>query len=147
MTAAVAEKFAHLTSADGARAADDSSTMPGEDPEHDPEPLKLPTLAAYNLRVKNTKRSLSTLKTVWGTMLMQVSGLGPEMAQAIIDEYPTPSALNAAYWRCGGGKQAAGLLAGLHTSRTHTVGKVVSEKVYSSLFGHSLTPLATQPSR
>jgi hypothetical protein len=37
------------------------------------------------------------------------------------------------------------LLAGLHTSRNHTVGKVVSEKVFTSLFGHSLTGLAAAP--
>ena len=40
------------------------------------EPLVPPTLAEYNLRVKNAKRSLSTLKAVFATMLMQ-AGLAP----------------------------------------------------------------------
>lgn len=159
---AVAERYAHLTAADSAAAAAALAAARGDDANGDAngdggdarltrgergEPLVPPTLAEYNLCVKNAKRSLSTLKTVWGTMLMQVAGLGPEMAQAIIDAYPTPSALNVAYGACGGGKQAAGLLAGLHTSRTHTVGKVVSERVFTSLFGHSLTPLAAAAPR
>ena len=135
LTAAITERYANLTAADGAMASGSTDGV-------DPEPLVPPTLDEYNTRVKNVKRSLATLKTVWGTMLMQVDGLGPDIAQAIIDVYPTPAALHSAYVICGGGKAAAALLADLRTSRTRSVGKTVSERVYTSLFGGSLTPIA-----
>ena len=129
MTVAARELYANLTAADGA--------TPSRDESHAP-----PTLAEYNASLVAAKRGLSTLKTVWGSMLMQVSGLGPEMAQAIIERFPTPSSLERAYAQCGGGDAAANLLAPVRTSTTRTVGTAVSRRVYASLFGHEATPLA-----
>lgn len=129
MTVAARELYANLTAADGA--------TPSRDESHAP-----PTLAEYNASLVAAKRGLSTLKTVWGSMLMQVSGLGPEMAQAIIERFPTPSSLERAYAQCGGGDAAADLLAPVRTSTTRTVGTAVSRRVYASLFGHEATLLA-----
>ena len=129
MTVATRHLYANLTAADAAPASRDESHAP-------------PTLAEYNASLVAAKRGLSTLKTVWGSMLMQVSGLGPEMAQAIIERFPTPSSLERAYARCGGGDAAANLLAPVPTSTSRTVGAVVSRRVYASLFGHEATPLA-----
>jgi len=39
-----------------------------------------PTMTEFNARVRDDKRSLCSLRNVWGTMLMQVPGLGPELA-------------------------------------------------------------------
>ena len=88
MTVAARELYANLTAADGA--------TPSRDESHAP-----PTLAEYNASLVAAKRGLSTLKTVWGSMLMQVSGLGPEMAQAIIERFPRRRR-SSAYAQCGG---------------------------------------------
>jgi hypothetical protein len=99
-------------------------------------------LAEYNANLVVAKRSLSTLKNVWGSMLMSTTGLGPEYAQAITDRFPTPGALNAAYADAGSAEAAAALLAHTPVSGNRTVGPVVSKRVYATLFGHELAPLA-----
>ena len=146
MTAAVADALARLTAADAfdARAAATWSKKPGrEDNEEDaseelPEPSVPPTIAAFNANLKCLKQNASSLKTTWGTMLMQVTGVGPEAAHAVIDEYPTPDALDRAYRRVGLGDEAANLLATIALGQGRTVGPVASKRVYASLFGYPL---------
>jgi hypothetical protein len=50
--------------------------------------------------------------------------------------------LNAAYINAGSAEAAASLLASTPVSGNRTVGPVVSKRVYATLFGHELTPLA-----
>ena len=135
MTLAMRERFARMRAEDGAAARPPS----GDDEDDRREPL---TLAEYNANLVVAKRSLSTLKNVWGSMLMSTTGLGPEYAQAITDRFPTPGALNAAYINAGSAEAAASLLASTPVSGNRTVGPVVSKRVYATLFGHELTPLA-----
>ena len=97
-----------------------------------------PTIAAFNANLKRLKQNASSLKTTWGTMLMQVTGVGPEAAHAVIDEYPTPDALDRAYRRVGLGDEAANLLATIALGQGRTVGPVASKRVYASLFGYPL---------
>ena len=85
LTAAVAERHAHLTAADSAAAAAAAAagmdhTDTGAAAAAAAKELLPPTMTEFNARLRDAKRSLSTLKTVWGTMLMQVPGLGPEIA-------------------------------------------------------------------
>ena len=135
MTLAMRERFARMRAEDGAAARPPS----GDEEDDRREPL---TLTEYNANLVVAKRSLSTLKNVWGSMLMSTTGLGPEYAQAITDRYPTPGALNTAYINAGSAEAAASLLASTPVSGNRTVGPVVSKRVYATLFGHELTPLA-----
>ena len=135
MTLAMRERFARMRAEDGAAARPPS----GDEEDDRREPL---TLTEYNANLVVAKRSLSTLKNVWGSMLMSTTGLGPEYAQAITDRFPTPGALNAAYINAGSAEAAASLLASTPVSGNRTVGPVVSKRVYATLFGHELTPLA-----
>jgi ERCC4-type nuclease len=134
MTVAMTDLYGSLTSSDGAKPALCSS---GDTTDHLPIPLQ-----EYNARLTNTKRSLSTLRNVWGGMLMAVPGLGPEIAQGIIDNYPTPFSLNMAYGKCASKETASALLQSLPLTGNRTVGPLVSKKVFTSLFGHELTPRA-----
>ena len=134
MTVAMTDLYGSLTSSDGAKPALCSS---GDTTDHLPIPLQ-----EYNARLTNTKRSLSTLRNVWGGMLMAVPGLGPEIAQGIIDKYPTPFSLNMAYGKCASKETASALLQSLPLTGNRTVGPLVSKKVFTSLFGHELTPRA-----
>ena len=137
MTLAMRDRFALARAEDGAAAR---AIRSGD--EEDARRLTPLTLAEYNANLVVAKRSLSTLKNVWGSMLMSTTGLGPEYAQAITDRFPTPGALNAAYADAGSAEAAAALLAHTPVSGNRTVGPVVSKRVYATLFGHELTPLA-----
>jgi crossover junction endonuclease MUS81 len=137
MTLAMRDRFALARAEDGAAAR---AIRSGD--EEETRRLTPLTLAEYNANLVVAKRSLSTLKNVWGSMLMSTTGLGPEYAQAITDRFPTPGALNAAYADAGSAEAAAALLAHTPVSGNRTVGPVVSKRVYATLFGHELTPLA-----
>ena len=71
-------------------------------------------------------------------MVRQGTGGGREAAHAVIDEYPTPDALDRAYRRVGLGDEAANLLATISLGQGRTVGPVASKRVYASLFGYPL---------
>ena len=72
---------------------------------------------------------------------MQVSGLGVEIATAIIRRYPTPGHLRRAYDRCmPDSTAAADLLATLPSSKSRTVGNAVSRAIFTQLFGCVFTP-------
>ena len=135
MTTALSERYAKLTYADSAAAAAERDV--DEDAGVVAEDAVPPTLEAFKRALVAQKRSQTTLKTTWGTMLMQVPGLGPEMAGEIIERYPTPSSLRDAYDACDTHAAAAGLLSGIKTSEARSVGPVVSKRVLTSLFGRS----------
>ena len=105
MTRALADMYAHLTRDDSAEVLCDVSTCPNQAVDWDfvvKEEVVLmpPTLREFNQRMKHAKQQKLTVKNVWGSMLMQVSGLGVEIATAIIRIYPTPGHLRRAYVRC-----------------------------------------------
>tara|TARA_B110000977_G_scaffold7481_1_gene10288 strand:- start:5384 stop:8206 length:2823 start_codon:yes stop_codon:yes gene_type:complete len=147
MTVAMRELYGGLRESDGMKLGDGGvnggvtgtgTSNASATSSHLPIPL-----TTYNANLTKTKRSLSTLRNVWGSMLMSTPGLGPEIAQAVIDRYPTPSSLNTAYLQCGADKEkAVTLLQGLSLTGNRTVGPLISKRVFVTLFGHELTPLA-----
>jgi crossover junction endonuclease MUS81 len=142
MTTAIRDRYAPLRREDGAEAKRDASVRAAEGAAACAERATPLTLEEYNSNLSREKRSLSTLRNVWGSMLMSVSGLGPENAQAIVDLFPTPSSLHAAYALMDSPESASLLLASTRVSEHRTIGPVLSKRVYASLFGNQLTPLA-----
>lgn len=146
MTRALADMYAHLTRDDSSEVLCDVSTCPNQAADWDfvvKEEVVLmpPTLREFNQRMKHAKQQKLTVKNVWGSMLMQVSGLGVEIATAIIKRYPTPGHLRRAYVRCMPDSTAAeDLLATLPSSKSRTVGNAVSRAIFTQLFGFVFTP-------
>ena len=146
MTRALADMYAHLTRDDSSEVLCDVSTCPNQAADWDlvvkeevvPMPL---TLWEFHQRMKHAKQQKLTVKNVWGSMLMQVSGLGVEIATAIIRRYPTPGHLRRAYVRCMPDSTAAeDLLATLPSSKSRTVGNAVSRAIFTQLFCFVFTP-------
>ena len=146
MTKALADRYAHLSHDDSSEFLRVASTGPNRTAEQDVivrdqgEPMP-PTLREFNQRMKHARQRKRTVKNVWGSMLMQVSGLGVEIATAIIRRYPTPGHLRRAYDRCmPDSTAAADLLATLPSSKNRTVGNAVSRAIFTQLFGCVFIP-------
>ena len=99
------------------------------------------TFEEFKGHVKEQVAGTTTLHDVWGRMLFEIPGLGPETVAMIVEAYPTPWSLWEAYkgvegrgGRVGGGVEAAeGLLCDLRASGKR-VGPEKSKKVYRLLF-------------
>ncbi len=109
-------------------------------PQQLPEQLQ-PTLEQFKARVKGLKRK--TVREMWCEMLLAQDGLGPEMALAISQAYPTPRALFDRYREVvvaavaqgrSGTAAAQELLRDVKSSKGRSVGSGLSKKVYDNLF-------------
>jgi len=99
---------------------------------------------AFKAHMKECNEGSTTLHDVWGRMLAEVSGLGPEGVAAVLESYPTPAALFKAYRDAilqgmregrGGVAVAEALLSGLRTANgTRGIGPDKARKVYRELF-------------
>lgn len=63
--------------------------------------------------------------------------MGPELAEAILKDYPTAHSLREAFLRAGSRQAAQALLAPLKLG-LRTVGPVAAKNVFDLLFGNSM---------
>jgi crossover junction endonuclease MUS81 len=92
-----------------------------------------PTFGEFLQAVAAVRREAKSVRALWGLMLTQVPGVGGDVAEAVLWEYATPSALHDAYaaaLRSGGRDAARSLLAPLRTSAVKTVGPVLASRMY-----------------
>lgn len=86
--------------------------------------------------VKVEKNMVGLLK-VWKQQLLQFKNISPDIAQAIIAEYPSPLLLRKAYQKCSTEKEAVKLLENIVVRRgagvletTRRVGKELSRRIF-----------------
>jgi crossover junction endonuclease MUS81 len=89
-----------------------------------------PMFAAFAATVAAVRREAKTARALWGLMLTQVPGVGGDVAEAVLWEYATPSALRDAYAATAGRDARRAMLAPLRTSAVKTVGPVLSARIY-----------------
>ena len=94
-------------------------------------PEKCPTFQQFCSAVTAAKAENKTVHALWGRMLTQIHGVGGEVAEAVVCQYPTPSALFDAYARCPSVGAARDLLAGIKTSAVKSVGLPLSTRIHS----------------
>ena len=84
-----------------------------------------------------SKPKTFTAKRLFGMMLRQIQGCSADRAQAILEVYPTPAALCAAYDALGDtrGRDGPGLLRNLQIPRQrNTLGPTVSAAIYNTFY-------------
>ena len=110
--------------------------------------VRLMTYSEWKDHVEIVTKGATTVHDLWGLMLMQVPGLGPETISTIIHHYPTPMSLYMAYrevkMRDGGGggrewvSRGERMLVGLKPREGggggREVGPEKSKKVFNMLF-------------
>ena len=84
--------------------------------------------------VAAAKAENKTVHALWGRMLTHISGVGGEVAEAVVYEYPTPSALFDAYARCPSVGAARDLLAPITTSAVKSIGAQLSAQIHEFVF-------------
>ena len=84
--------------------------------------------------VAAAKAENKTVHALWGRMLTHISGVGGEVAEAVVYEYPTPSALFDAYARCPSVGAARDLLAPIKTSAVKSIGAQLSAHIHEFVF-------------
>ena len=80
--------------------------------------------------VAAAKAENKTVHALWGRMLTHVNGVGGEVAEAVVWEYPTPSSLFDAYARCPSVGAARDLLAPIKTSAVKSIGNQLSARIH-----------------
>jgi ERCC4-type nuclease len=99
---------------------------------------------AFKEHMRQQNQGSTTVHDIWGRMLIEVPGLGPEAASVILHNYPVPKLLYEDYRKAlvegiasgrGGTVVAQGLLAGLRGENGgRSIGPDKAKKVYQALF-------------
>lgn len=89
-----------------------------------------PSFQQFCDAVAAAKAENKSVRALWGRMLTQVYGVGGEVAEAVVWQYPTPSALFDAYARCPSVGAARDLLASIKTSAVKSVGLPLSARIH-----------------
>jgi ERCC4-type nuclease len=84
--------------------------------------------------VAAAKAENKTVHALWGRMLTHINGVGGEVAEAVVWEYPTPSSLFDAYTRCPSVGAARDLLAPIKTSAVKSIGTQLSAHIHDFVF-------------
>lgn len=83
-------------------------------------------------QTKGAKITNWTVREMFAKHLIQITGMSDKRVAVILKEYPTLSALIAAYKRCNTDKEREGLLAKLKIPDTNrTIGPAISKRVYT----------------
>jgi crossover junction endonuclease MUS81 len=90
-----------------------------------------PSFTQFADAVAAVRREAKTVRALWGLMLTQVPGVGGDVAEAILFDFPTPSALRDAYAAAPSREAARALLTHLKTSAVKTIGPVVSARIHA----------------
>ena len=90
-----------------------------------------PTFEAFTAAVAAAKQENKTVRALWGHMLTHIPGVGGEVAEAVLWEHPTPSALLAAFEAAGSVDAARVLLAPLKTCAVKTIGPVLASRIHA----------------
>jgi len=90
-----------------------------------------PTYEAFVAAVGAAKHENKTVRALWGHMLTHIPGVGGEVAEAVLWEYPTPSSLVRGFEAAGSREAARALLAPLKTTAVKTVGPVLAARIHA----------------
>jgi len=80
------------------------------------------------------KRANMDAGTTWQAMLATITGVSAKKARCIVDSYPTPSSLCAAYRTCTTDKETESLIADIQCG-DRKIGKALSQRVASTIMG------------
>ena len=103
----------------------------------------LPSFDAFKQHMRNANQGSTTLHDVWGRMLCEVPGLGPDAVAAILAAYPVPKDLFKAYREAliegirngrGGQVMAESVLVGIQADGGRAIGPDKAKKVFQNLF-------------
>jgi crossover junction endonuclease MUS81 len=90
-----------------------------------------PSFAQFSDAVAAVRREAKTVRALWGLMLTQLPGVGGDVAEAILFDFPTPSALRDAYAAAPSREAQRALLANLKTSAVKTIGPILSARIHA----------------
>lgn len=107
-----------------------------------PDGEPCPTIAQWEARVAECRREAKSARILFGSMLTQIPKVGTDIAEAILNEYPTAHALREGFRRAGSREAARGMLASIKIG-TRTVGPAAARSVFDLLFGNSMYTAAT----
>lgn len=108
-----------------------------------PSPAPLPSFTAFKQHMRDVNQGTTTLHDIWGRMLCEVPGLGPDAVAAILDAFPVPKALFTAYRAAliegirngrGGQVMAESVLVGVQAEGGRAIGPDKAKKVFQHLF-------------
>lgn len=100
---------------------------------------------AFKDHMRQCNQGSTTVHDIWGRMLVEIPGLGPDAASVILHNYPVPKLLYNDYEKAlqegiqsgrGGVSVASGLLVGLkgENGQGRAIGPDKAKKVYQALF-------------
>ncbi len=135
MTEAVVQLYSNLTTTRSNTNSGTTTTTP----------TTTLTFDAFKEHMRQQNQGSTTVHDIWGRMLVEIPGLGPDGAAAVLYDYPVPKLLYEAYKKAlregiqsgrGGVAVAQELLVGLRgeNGQGRALGPDKAKKVYQALF-------------